>query len=409
MEQKQLGKHLKKDFPIFKNNPGLVFLDSGASAQKPQVVIDKVSEVYEKYYANVHRGIYSLSEKASEEYENVRSKVVKFINADSERQIIFTKNTTESINLVAYTWGRQNIKEGDEILITEMEHHANMLPWRWLAKEKKAKVVYWPVNNKGRLDLSGLDKLLTTKTKLVAFTHMSNVLGTINPAKDIVKKVKDKSKALVLVDGAQSVPHFPVDVADIGADFYVFSSHKMCGPAGVGVLHVKEEILESMDPFMYGGDMIANVTFKGAEWNEIPYKFEAGTPNIAGVIGFGAAIDYLQGIGMDRVFKHEEELVKIGLDKLLKVKGLNLLGPHDPKDRGAVFAFDLEGIHPHDSASIFDEQKICVRAGHHCTQPLHIKLGLPASLRASFYLYNIKEDFDKLIQGIKKVQEIFKI
>jgi len=409
MEQKQLGKHLKKDFPIFKNNPGLVFLDSGASAQKPQVVIDKVSEVYEKYYANVHRGIYSLSEKASEEYENVRSKVVKFINADSERQIIFTKNTTESINLVAYTWGRQNIKEGDEILITEMEHHANMLPWRWLAKEKKAKVVYWPVNNKGRLDLSGLDKLLTTKTKLVAFTHMSNVLGTINPAKDIVKKVKDKSKALVLVDGAQSVPHFPVDVADIGADFYVFSSHKMCGPAGVGVLHVKEEILESMDPFMYGGDMIANVTFKGAEWNEIPYKFEAGTPNIAGVIGFGAAIDYLQGIGMDRVFKHEEELVKIGLDKLLKVKGLNLFGPHDLKDRGAVFAFDLEGIHPHDSASIFDEQKICVRAGHHCTQPLHIKLGLPASLRASFYLYNIKEDFDKLIQGIKKVQEIFKI
>lgn len=406
---RQFGKQIKEDFPIFRNNPGLVFLDSGASTQKPQVVIDKVKEVYEKYYANVHRGIYSLSEKASNEYEAVRNKVARFIKAKNERQIIFTKNTTESINLVAYTWGKQNLKAGDEIIVTEMEHHANLLPWRFIAQEKKAKVVYWPVNNEGRLDLAELDKLLSNKTKLVALTHMSNVLGTITPAKEIVKKVKEKSKALVLIDGAQSVPHFSVDVTDIGADFYVFSSHKMLGPTGVGVLYAKEEVLENMDPFMYGGDMILNVTYKEAEWNEVPYKFEAGTPNIAGVIGFGAAIDYLQGIGMDRVFKHEQELVKVGLDKLLNTRGVRLLGPHDPKARGAVFAFDIKDVHPHDSASVFDEQKMCVRAGHHCTQPLHQKYGLPASIRASFYLYNTLSDFDKLISGIKKAQEIFKV
>ncbi|MFA6098098.1 MAG: cysteine desulfurase [Patescibacteria group bacterium] len=405
--RKQLGQNIKKDFPIFKNNPGLVFLDSGASAQKPQAVIRAITDCYEKYYANVHRGIYKLSEKSSAAYESVRAKAAGFINAGSEKRIVFTRNTTESINLVAYTWGRQNIRAGDEILLTEMEHHANMLPWRVLAKEKKASVKYWPINQEGRLDLNELDKLLTKKTKLVAFTQMSNVLGTINPAKEIIKKIRSQGSALVLIDGAQSVPHFSVDVRDLDADFYVFSSHKMCGPTGVGVLYAKDEILEKMNPFLYGGDMIANVTLQEMEWSEVPAKFEAGTPAIAEVIGFGAAIDYLQDIGMDNVFKYEEEMVKAGLRALLSVEGLKLFGPHEPEARGAVFAFEIPGVHPHDAASIFDEQNIAVRAGHHCAQPLHQKLGIPASLRASFYLYNTLEDLNKLISGIKKAQEIF--
>ncbi len=403
----QFNQRLKKDFPVFRNNPGLVFLDSGASAQKPQAVIDKVREVYEQYYANVHRGIYSLSERSSEEYEAVRGKTAQLINAASEKNIIFTRNTTESINLVAYTWGRRNIRAGDEILLTEMEHHANMLPWRWLAKEKKARIVYWPVNDSGRLTLRDLDSLVTKRTKLIAFTHMSNVLGTINPAKEIVRRIRSRSQALVLIDGAQSVPHFPVDVTAIGCDFYAFSSHKMLGPAGVGVLYGREAILQAMDPFLYGGDMIANVTFQTVEWNEVPFKFEAGTPNIAGVIGFGAAIDYLQKVGLRTIERHEAAIVKVGLKKFSELPGVTLLGPHDAKDRGAVFAFVIDGVHPHDSASVFDEMKVCIRAGHHCTQPLHEKYGLSASNRASFYLYNGVADFGPLIAGIRKSQRLF--
>lgn len=409
MDTKNLGEEIKKDFPIFKNNPGLVFLDSGASAQKPQVVIDKVTEVYEQYYANVHRGIYKLSERASDAYESVRGKTARFINAPGEDHIIFTRNTTESINLVAYTWGRQNIQEGDEIIVSEAEHHANMLPWRWLAEEKKAKVVYWPVTDDGRLEMDTLDELLNEKTKLVAVTHMSNVLGTINPAKEIAARVHEKSDAKVLIDGAQSVPHFAVDMQNIDADFYVFSSHKMVGPTGVGVLYARKQIMEETDPFMYGGDMIAQVTFDSVKWNEVPFKFEAGTPNIAGVIAFGAAIDYLQDIGMDTIFAYEEELVVAGLEKLLAIKDLNLLGPHEPKDRGAVFAFDIPGLHPHDVASIFDEMHICIRAGHHCAQPLHEKCGVAASNRASLYFYNTIDDINTLVKGIAKAREIFAV
>ncbi len=404
---KKITTAIKKDFPIFKNNKGLVFLDSGASTQKPKVVIDAVKEVYEKHYANVHRGIYKLSEQSSELYEQTREKVAKFINASSEKQIIFTKNTTESINLLAFTWGMDNIKKGDIILVTEMEHHANLLPWRELAKRKKAIIKYVPVKKNGRLDLNKLDSLLSSKVKLLAIAHMSNVLGTINPVKKIIAKAH-KKKIKVMVDGAQAVPHFPVDLQDLDADFYAFSPHKMLAPSGVGILYAKEEILESMNPFLVGGGMIANVTHQDAEWNEIPFKFEAGTPNIEGVIGFGAAIDYLSSVGMKNIFKHEQKITKIALRELSKVEGLKIMGPSDNKDRGAVFSFVLNGVHPHDMATMLDEQNIAIRAGHHCAQPLHQSLGIEATTRASFYLYNTEEDIYKLVRALKKVKKIFK-
>lgn len=406
---KQLGEKVKKDFPIFKNNPGLVFLDSGASSQKPQAVIDAEKNFYETYYANVHRGIYRLSEKASEAFEGARVKVQKFINASSIKEVVFTRNTTESINLVSYTWGRQNIERGDEIVITEIEHHANLIPWQILAREKGAQLKFWPVNNNGRLDLNELKSLIDSKTKLVALTHMSNVLGTINPVAEIIKAIRQKSQAKILVDGAQSVPHFSVDMKEIDADWYVFSSHKMLGPTGVGVLYGKEEVLNSMPPFMSGGDMISNVTFGQAEWNELPWKFEAGTPHIGGVIGLGAAIDYLNTIGMGSIQAYEEEITKLALAGLKKISELTIYGPQEPRDRGAVFAFTIKGIHPHDISSILDEQGIAIRSGFHCAQPLHEKLGLTGSSRASFYLYNTLADIQALVRGIIKAKEVFKI
>jgi len=399
--------NIKKDFPIFKNNRGLVFLDSGASTQKPKVVIEAVKNVYEKHYANVHRGIYKLSESASDLYEQTRLKTAKFINADSEREIVFTKNTTESINLLAFTWGRQNIKKDDVILVTEMEHHANLLPWRQLASEKKAVIQYVPVKQNGRLDMVKLDRLITRRVKLLAITHMSNVLGTINPIKKIVVKAHKKN-IKVMVDGAQAVPHFPVDVTDLDADFYAFSPHKMLAPSGVGILYAKEDVLESMKPFLTGGSMIAHVTHKEAEWNEIPFKFEAGTPNIEGVIGFGAALDYLNSIGMKNIFRHEQKITKIALNKLSKVEGLKIIGPKDAKDRGAVFAFTLDDIHPHDMATLLDEENIAIRAGHHCAQPLHQSLGVEATTRASFYIYNSEKDIDRLVIALNKIKKIFK-
>ncbi|MBU0598081.1 cysteine desulfurase [Patescibacteria group bacterium] len=404
-----LGKQIKKDFPIFKNNPDLIFLDSAASTQKPQVVIDAIKDCYEKYYANVHRGLYQLSAKSSEAYEGVRDKVVKFINASSISEIIFTKNTTESINLVAYAWGRQNIDKGDEIILTAMEHHANIVPWQQLAKEKSAVLKFIPVDKDYRLGISELSKLLTKKTKLVAVTHMSNVLGTINPVKDIINKAKSFNKDIkVIVDGAQSVPHFAVDVQDLNADFFAFSSHKMAGPGGVGVLYAKQELLEKMPPFLTGGDMITEVTLKQATWNELPYKFEAGTPAIAEVIGLGAAIDYLYKVGLDKVFQHEEELTKIALKKVSAIPGVEIFGPKQVKDRGGAVAFTVKDVHPHDVASILDNQGVAVRAGNHCTQPLHDKFGIQSTVRASFYLYNQPEDIDALVKGINKVKEVFK-
>lgn len=408
---KKTWQKIKADFPIFSqkiNGKPLVFLDSTASTQKPRVVIDAVRNLYETYYANVHRGIYTLSEKASEAYEAVRQKVADFIHAPSASQIVFTRNATESINLVAYTWGRQNIKRGDVILITEMEHHANLIPWQLLAKEKGATLSFVPITKDYRLDLAAMDALLTKQVKLVAFTHMSNVLGTINPAKAIIKTIRKKSpQATVLVDGAQSVPHFAVDVDDTDADFYVFSSHKMLGPTGIGVLYGKREILEAMPPFMTGGDMISQVTATTAEWNDVPWKFEAGTPNIAGTIGLGAAIDYLQSIGMDRIFAHEQELTVHAIKELTAIPGLTLYGPREVKDRGGVMSFVLPGIHPHDLASILDEHGVAVRAGHHCAQPLHQKLGVESTTRASFYLYNTEADIEALVGALGKAQEIF--
>ncbi len=404
---------IRSEFPIFSqkiNSKPLVYLDSTASTQKPRAVIDAVKIFYETYYANVHRGIYTLSEKASEAYELVRQKVADFINATSATEIIFTRNATESINLVAYSWGRQNIKRGDHIILTEMEHHANLVPWQVLAKEKGARLSFIPVSSNGRLDITHLDDLLTEQVKLVAFTHMSNVLGTINPARDIIKQVRKKAPhAVVLVDGAQSVPHFPVDMKKTDADFYVFSSHKMLGPTGVGVLYGKREILENMPPFLTGGDMISQVTLREARWNELPWKFEAGTPNIAGTIGLGAAIDYLQAIGMDRVFSHEQEITTLAIKELSSISGLTIYGPREVKDRGGAVAFSMKDIHPHDLASILDEQGVAVRAGHHCAQPLHEKLGVESTTRASFYIYNTEADVHALVVALKKAKEIFKL
>ncbi|MFA6552870.1 MAG: cysteine desulfurase [Patescibacteria group bacterium] len=410
---KKSWQKVKADFPIFSqkiNGQPLVYLDSTASTQKPRAVIDAVKDFYETYYANVHRGIYTLSEKASEAYELVRQKVAQFINASSATEIIFTRNATESINLVAFTWGRQNIKRGDRIVLTEMEHHANLVPWQVLAKEKGAQLAFIPVAPNGRLDISHLDTLLAKQTKLVAFTHMSNVLGTINPAREMVRQIRKKApQAVVLVDGAQSAPHFQVDMKKIDADFYVFSSHKMLGPTGVGVLYGKHELLEHMPPFLTGGDMISHVTLHEARWNDLPWKFEAGTPNIAGTIGFGAAIDYLQAVGMERVFSHEQELTALAIKELTAIPGLTIYGPREVKDRGGAVSFSMKDIHPHDLASILDEQGVAVRAGHHCAQPLHEILGVESTTRASFYLYNTEADVQSLANALKKAKELFNI
>jgi cysteine desulfurase/selenocysteine lyase len=407
----ELGENIKKDFPIFQkpvNGKPLVYLDSAASTQKPSVVIEAEKRFYEEYYANVHRGIYYLSEQASQAYESAREVDAQFIGANSAREIIFTKNATESINLVAYAWGRQNIQAGDEILLTEMEHHANLVPWQILAKEKKAHLKFIPIDKDFRLQLDKLEQLITKKTKLLAMTHMSNVLGTINPVADIIVKARSlNDKIIILVDGAQSVPHFPVDVKMLDTDFYVFSSHKMLGPTGVGVLYGQEKILSAMPPFLAGGDMISEVTYQDAKWNELPWKFEAGTPNAAGVIGFAAAINYLNNIGMKTVRQHESLLTDAALVGLSTVKGLKIYGPHENRDRGGVISFTIDGVHPHDLASILDEQGIAVRAGHHCAMPLHQKLGVEATSRASFYVYNTLEDVNALQRGIIKTQGIF--
>lgn len=403
---------IKNDFPIFRSprfGKKLVYLDSTASSQKPAVVIEAERKLYEEYYANVHRGIYQLSEASSDAYEQSRETIARFIGAPS-REIIFTRNATESLNLIAFTWGRQHIAQGDELLLTEMEHHANLVPWQQLAAERGAKLKFIPITADGRLDVAALPTLLTKATKLVSLTHMSNVLGTVNPVKDIIGTIRRFNKDIVIViDGAQSVPHFAVDMTDIGADFYAFSSHKMLGPTGVGVLWGRADILEAMPPFMTGGDMISHVTYERSEWNELPFKFEAGTPNIAGVIGLAAAVEYLQKLGMADVFAHEREMTKLAMAALKGVGGITIYGPNEVADRGGVLAFTVAGVHPHDVASILDEQGICIRAGHHCAQPLHQRLGVDATARASFYVYNTPEDIDALVTGLAKAKEIFSV
>ena len=400
---------IRQDFPILARTVAsgapLVYLDNGASSQKPESVLRAMDEYYRRYNANVHRGVHTLSEEATAPYEGAREKVARFINARSANQVIFTRGTTESINLVAYAWGRANLKPGDEVLITEMEHHANIVPWQIVQEQLGFTLRYVPITDQGLLDLEALDGLLTKKTKLFAFVHASNVVGTINPVDELVARARAVG-AKVLIDGAQSVPHMPVDMQTLDPDFYAFSSHKMCGPTGIGVLYGKREILESMPPFMGGGDMIREVTLGGSKWNTVPYKFEAGTPSIAEGIGLGAAVDYLQAVGMDWVRAHERELVAYAYARLSEVEGLRILGP-GPDQRGGLISFTLEGIHPHDIAAILDSQGVAVRAGHHCAAPLHARYCIPASARASFYLYNTVEEVDVLTRALHKAQELF--
>ena len=400
---------LRADFPILGREvkPGvpLVYLDSTATSQKPQPVLEAMDRYYRLSNANVHRGIHTLAEEATALYESGRERVRRFVNARSIKEIIFTRNTTEAINLVAYSWGRANVRAGDVIVYTEMEHHSNLVPWQILAAEKGATIRVIPVTDDGELDLSVLDSLLAQSPKIVCLAHMSNVLGTINPVAEISARAH-AAGALVMVDGAQSVPHLPVDVQTLGADFLAFSAHKMCGPTGVGVLWGRQALLGAMPPFMGGGDMIKRVYLDRFKANELPYKFEAGTPAIAEAVGLGAAVDYLSEIGMEAIHAHEQEIIAYALERLEEVPGVKVYGPAAEK-KGGVAAFTLAGVHPHDVAQVLDRDGIAVRAGHHCAMPLHDRYQVPATTRASFYLYNLPQEVDKLIEGLYKVKQLF--
>jgi cysteine desulfurase/selenocysteine lyase len=399
---------IRKDFPILErkvHGKQLVYLDNAATSQKPRQVIDELVRYYENYNANIHRAVHTLGEEATAAYEAAREKVRAFINAPSGETVIFTRNTTEAINLVAYSWGRANISEGDEILLTQMEHHSNLIPWQQLAKEKGATVRYVPVTPQGTLELNGLENLFDARTKMMALPHVSNSLGTINPVEKIAVEAR-KRGVMLLIDGAQGAPHLPVDVQAIGADFYAFSSHKMLGPTGIGVLYGRKELLEEMEPFMGGGEMIRKVTFEGATWNDLPWKFEAGTPNIADAIAFGAAIDYLSALGMDNVRKHEAEIVAYAIDRMSTLDDIILYGP--PADqRGGVVSFNFPDLHPHDIGTVLDTHGVAIRSGHHCTQPLMRCLGISGTARASFYIYNTPEEVDKLVDAVRAAREFF--
>ena len=402
---------IRADFPILSREvrPGvpLVYLDSTATSQKPQIVLDTIENFYRQSYANIHRGIHTLAEEATALYENAREAIAEFINAPTAEQVVFTRNTTESINLVAYTWARANLKSGDVIVLTEMEHHSNLIPWQILMQERGIRLEFIPVQANGYLDLDGYRSLLELEPKLVSFTHMSNVLGTINPAGEIID-LAHRAGAVTLVDAAQSVPHQPVDVQDLKADFLAFSGHKMCGPTGIGILYGRKDLLETMPPFQGGGDMIRRVHLRSFSTNEIPYKFEAGTPAIAEAIGLGAAIGYLKKIGMEAIARHERQMISYAIERLEEVPGVHLFGP--PADsRGGIATFYMDGLHPHDISQILDASGVAIRAGHHCAMPLHEKFNLPATARASFYLYNTFEEIDILIEGLYKVKEIFQI
>ena len=393
---------LKKDFPIFQNSD-LVYLDNAATTQKPSAVLDAVNSIYQEANANVHRAIYTLGNEATQRFETARSKLAKFIHAPSEKEIIFTGGTTGSINLLAHSIGN-TLKPKDEILISEMEHHSNIVPWQLAAQRTGAVLNYIPINENGDLNLSDPNKYFTQKTKIVALTHMSNVLGTINPIKKLAKMTNDIG-AIFMVDGAQGVPHMKVDVQDLDCDFYTFSGHKMLGPTGVGILWGKMGQLENMDPFMGGGEMIEAVTMESSTWNSVPYKFEAGTPNFAQAVGLGAAVDYLADITMEKIAEHEQELTIYALAKLEKIEGLHLYG--SPPKRGGVISFNLENIHPHDLAQFLNEDNIAIRVGHHCAQPLLKTLGETATARMSFYIYNDESDIDKFCQSLDSIREYF--
>lgn len=406
-------EQIRKDFPILqrkvRNDKTLVYLDNAATTQKPIQVINAITDFYTNHNSNIHRAVHALAEEATEAYEITRDKVAKFLNIKDRQEIVFVRGTTEAINLVAYAWGRQNIREGDIIVTTEYEHHSNIVPWQLLTQEKKGKLEYIGIDDNGELILDQLDQYLATgKVKLVAVSQMSNVLGTITDVDTVISKCK-KAGVRVLIDGAQSVPHMKVDLDAMGCDFFAFSGHKMLGPTGVGVLWAKKELLEQMAPFHGGGDMIREVHKYETTWNDLPYKFEAGTPNIADVIGFAAAIDYLNNIGMDYVRAHEIEITKYALDKLSKINGIKLYGTPDMSKRGGVISFNFADIHPHDLATIIDEDGIAIRSGHHCAQVLMEKLDIAATSRASFYIYNTKEEVDALINSLSRAARLFKL
>jgi len=406
-------ENLRKDFPILgrtvRDNKTLVYLDNASTTQKPNQVIDAITDYYRNHNANIHRAVYALAEEATALYEEARDKIAHFINIKNREEIIFVRGTTEAINLVAYAWGRANVKKDDIIVTTEYEHHSNIVPWQLLTQEKGAKLEYIGMDDNGELILEDLDKYLATgKVKLVTFSLMSNVLGTITDVEKIVSKCK-RAGVLTLIDGAQAVPHMPVNIEKLGCDFFAFSGHKMLGPTGIGILWVRKEILQTMNPFHGGGDMIREVHKYETTWNDLPYKFEAGTPNIADVVGFGAAIDYLTKLGMDNIREHEMELTKYALEKLSQVKGLTIYGTKDISKRGGVISFNFADVHPHDVAQIIDEEGIAIRSGHHCAQVLMERLNVAATSRASFYIYNTKEEVDALITSLNKVARIFKL
>lgn len=398
---------IRKDFPILNQkvhgNP-LIYLDTSATSQSPSQVIDAMNEYYNEYNSNVHRGVHTLGTKATDGYEQARMKVRGFINAQRYEEIVFTRGTTAAINLVARSFGEDNISEGDEIVVTEMEHHANIVPWQELAKRKNAKLVFIPLEEDGTIKLENVEAVMTDKTKIVAITHVSNVLGTINDIKSIAE-IAHKHDAYITVDGAQSVPHMSVDVQDLDVDFYAFSGHKMLGPTGIGVLYGKAELLDKMEPIEYGGDMIDFVDLRESTWTDLPVKFEAGTPMIAEAIGLSAAIDYINEVGADEILSYEQELVKYAYDKMSEIEGIELYGPKE--ERAGLITFNLDGVHPHDLATALDSDGIAVRAGHHCAQPLMKFLGVSSTARASFYLYNTKDEIDFFIDSLKRTKEFF--
>lgn len=401
-------RKIRSDFSILQRSvrgKPLVYLDNTATSQKPRRVLDALQEFYETINANIHRGVYRISEMATEHYEAVRKKIATLIGADSPSEIIFSRGTTESINLVSRAWGDKFVRAGDEILVTEMEHHSNLIPWQLLARRAGATLRWIPITDDGKLDLAAAQRLIGPRTRILAVTALSNVLGTINPVAELARSVHEAG-GLVLVDGAQSVAHLPQDVRALGCDFLAASGHKMCGPTGVGFLYGRHELLESMDPFLGGGEMIREVWMDRATWNEVPWKFEAGTMNIAQVVGLGVAVDYLTEIGMDRIRDHEQSLAQYAMKELAKVRGIKLYGPYQGEERGGLVAFSLAGIHPHDLATIVDEQDgVAIRAGHHCAQPLMRRLGVPATARASFYLYNLPEEVDILVRSLENARK----
>lgn len=398
---------IRRDFPLIQNS-GIAYLDNAATTQKPRSVIEALTQVYEQTNANVHRGVYEISERATEAYEGVREKIARFIGISDPASIIFTRNATEAINLVAYAWGNSQVRSGDEILLGEMEHHSNIVPWQLLAGRHGAKIKYVPFDPAtGKPRWSELKNLLTPRTRLVALAHVSNALGTINPVPELIQDIRRLSQARILVDAAQGAPHFKISVKEWDCDFLAFSAHKMLGPTGIGVLYAKKEILSGMEPFLGGGDMIREVTLEGSKWNDLPWKFEAGTPNFADAIAFGAALDYLERVGFDYIWTHEQQLAAFAMERLAKIPGSTLYGTRTSAERCGIVSFNLQGIHAHDVGTLLAREKVAVRVGHHCNMPLMKQMGVMGTVRASFYIYNTLEEIETLVEAIPKVQKVF--